>query len=334
MHRILLLSATSVLWFSSAFQQQPLLGGQSRCIASKPLFVRGGKGDRVAVARQAVSNNRQLKLPSDSLPDGPSLSFVLLLVANTLMLTPFALAGAAIGLCVQGSRFAIDASSTLIAVIAAASWSLIEWLLPVCLPAQAKKYEAVNAHTELFVATTFGTQRGGIRRIRNVVAGSAVVSASAGICEELVFRGTAQRLTAACLCAIISPPAAHACAIVLVSTIFGRLHNYCQGYALFATLAGIFFGALYYCTENLYVVSLTHALIDFATFLFAYFSVLTADKAKREDLLKRDFEMINKLRILRYRLDLFEAMSKKRRHFTRRQRSLNSASTSTSAPAQ
>lgn len=260
----------------------------------------GGSKGAVAEGEKKKGKSKQLWLP-----EGPSLSFIALLVGNTLLMTPFALLAMVVGIKVEGSRFAVDGVSTMIAIYAAAGWSMAEWLLPTLFPKQAKQYEDVNAHTELFAAITFGTKRGGFARTAGVVAGSAIISVSAGIFEELVFRGTAQRILTAILCVPFSPIMAHAAAIIFVATVFGSLHNYCKGYVFFASLAGVFFGALYSITENLYTVALTHALIDFSTFLLSYSNIVGADAAKKKSLLsKTKFDMINKLIQVRQRLDI------------------------------
>lgn len=81
-----------------------------------------------------------------------------------------------------------------------------------------------------------------------------LVSALAGIGEELLFRGVIQ----AGLVAWLTP----ASGIVIASLLFGLAHAVSFSYLVLATLMGLYLGLLYHWTGNLLVPILVHALYD------------------------------------------------------------------------
>ena len=81
------------------------------------------------------------------------------------------------------------------------------------------------------------------------------VSVSAGICEELLFRGF--------LIMFLSDSIGTITALLLSSVMFGICHLY-QGWSnVFRTaLVGLIFGAIYLATDSLWVVIALHAIVD------------------------------------------------------------------------
>lgn len=102
------------------------------------------------------------------------------------------------------------------------------------------------------------------RLIRPLFAGStilelAVISALAGIGEELMFRGLIQeglaRWIGGAMGAWIALPAA--------SILFGLLHPMNWAYVVLAAMIGLFLGGLWIATGNLLVPIVAHGLYDF-----------------------------------------------------------------------
>jgi len=99
----------------------------------------------------------------------------------------------------------------------------------------------------------------------------AVLSLLAGIGEEMLFRGMAQ----AALDHWLGPWLA----LALASLLFGLLHALTPAYAILASLAGAYLGAIWLATGNLLVVIEAHALYDFIAL-----SYLLRDARRGEDL--------------------------------------------------
>jgi membrane protease YdiL (CAAX protease family) len=74
-----------------------------------------------------------------------------------------------------------------------------------------------------------------------------LLSIAAGLGEEIFFRG------------VLQP----AIGLLLSSLLFGLLHAINLGYALYATLMGLYLGVLYYASGGLVLPIVTHALYDF-----------------------------------------------------------------------
>lgn len=81
-----------------------------------------------------------------------------------------------------------------------------------------------------------------------------LISILAGIGEELLIRGVLQGWLMQRW-----PPE---WAIVAAAVVFGMAHAISRLYFAFATLIGVYLGVLYYLTDNLLVVIVTHALYD------------------------------------------------------------------------
>jgi hypothetical protein len=93
----------------------------------------------------------------------------------------------------------------------------------------------------------------------------ALVAATAGVGEELLFRGLAQAGLARLLAGsqIAGIAAGPWIALVTASLVFGVFHWLDTTYALFACLAGLYFGLLLMATGSLWPPIVAHALYDF-----------------------------------------------------------------------
>lgn len=89
--------------------------------------------------------------------------------------------------------------------------------------------------------------------------GLAAISLSAGIGEELLFRGYAQ----AALAQWLGPPWGNLFALCAASLFFGLCHWVSSAYAIVATAMGLLLGGLLLVTGNLLAPMVAHALYDF-----------------------------------------------------------------------
>ena len=88
----------------------------------------------------------------------------------------------------------------------------------------------------------------------------ALVSAFAGIGEELFFRGLLQPLLIGWLGVIAG--------LCLASLIFGLLHAVTPAYAIVATLVGAYLGWIALATGNLLGPMIAHSLYDFVALVY------------------------------------------------------------------
>ena len=88
----------------------------------------------------------------------------------------------------------------------------------------------------------------------------AAISALAGVCEEILFRGVIQ----GALGDVLGIGAAH----VAASLLFGAVHAVSAWYALAAAGAGAYLSLLYLATGNLIAPIVCHALYDFAALYY------------------------------------------------------------------
>jgi uncharacterized protein len=88
----------------------------------------------------------------------------------------------------------------------------------------------------------------------------ALVSLSAGVGEEMLFRGVFQ--------ASFSDWWGLAWGLVLASTLFGFLHPISLPYIVILTFIGFYFGVVWYLSGKLLTVIVTHTLYDFAALGF------------------------------------------------------------------
>jgi uncharacterized protein len=87
-----------------------------------------------------------------------------------------------------------------------------------------------------------------------------LLSLSAGVCEEVLFRALLQSWLADGLGVIP--------ALIIASFIFGLLHWITWSYLWFATCMGLYLGAVWLTTENLLVPIVAHALYDFLALVY------------------------------------------------------------------
>jgi CAAX protease family protein len=99
---------------------------------------------------------------------------------------------------------------------------------------------------------------------KTTVVELAVVSALAGIGEELMFRGLIQEG----LARWIGEPAGVWIALVIASVLFGLLHPMNVAYVLLAGTMGLLLGGLWIATDNLLVPIVAHAVYDFLALLW------------------------------------------------------------------
>jgi len=109
----------------------------------------------------------------------------------------------------------------------------------------ARWFEGVEALVRPLIESVF---RG--RGIGAVV----VVSALAGVGEEMLFRGVIQ--------AGISQGFGAWQGLLVASVLFGLMHALSPAYFVLATLMGLYLGALYQITDNLLLPALVHGLYD------------------------------------------------------------------------
>jgi CAAX protease family protein len=84
----------------------------------------------------------------------------------------------------------------------------------------------------------------------------ALVSLSAGVGEEMLFRGMAQ--------ASISTWLGVTWGLLLASLLFGLLHPISPTYMIIATILSVYLGSVFIIGHNLLTVMVIHALYDFA----------------------------------------------------------------------
>ncbi|KAJ1458639.1 hypothetical protein M885DRAFT_513166 [Pelagophyceae sp. CCMP2097] len=297
-----------VAWcgLAAAWGFPPPKGHTNALRAPALLAVDGGPALGVEPSQAAAAERRALLgYAVDALPAAPSPQLVCFVWAsNAALLAPLGIGAALCGLNVRGDKWAVDGASALLGTACAIPWLALS-LLPLDKWFKSLEFMAeVTTHTELFTATLLGTRRGGKRRWAQVAAFSTLLSCSAGIFEELAFRGTAQRLLGLGLTKVFGhAPVCQGVSIVAVSTAFGALHNYVPGYAALAALAGAYFGAIYALSGNLFVAAVCHAVVDVVAFGACYNALLAATPEKRAMLASRDFPTTTTLRAWRLRFD-------------------------------
>lgn len=99
-----------------------------------------------------------------------------------------------------------------------------------------------------------------------------LISLTAGVGEELLFRGLIQDL--------FGRPFGPAGALVLTSIVFGLAHPFSRLYVLVAALIGAYLGVLAIATENLIAPIVAHALYDFVA-LFALMRPWSSEHPRR-----------------------------------------------------
>jgi membrane protease YdiL (CAAX protease family) len=102
------------------------------------------------------------------------------------------------------------------------------------------------------------------------VAQLAAISALAGICEEMLFRGVLQDGLATTIG--IVP------ALIFASATFGAFHLITPAYGMIASAIGIYLGLLLIVTGNLLAPIVAHAVYDFVALAYLVRQKSTADK--------------------------------------------------------
>lgn len=117
--------------------------------------------------------------------------------------------------------------------------------LALCARVGARWFEDVDALVRPLIESVF--------RGRGIVA-VVVVSALAGLGEELLFRGVIQSAVAAAFGAWPG--------LVVASVLFGLMHALSRAYFVLASLMGLYLGVIYQATDNLLLPVLVHGLYD------------------------------------------------------------------------
>ena len=87
-----------------------------------------------------------------------------------------------------------------------------------------------------------------------------MISFLAGVGEELFFRGWMQ--------GALSDRLGMWMGILIASAIFGFAHYLSSTYAIYAFITGIYLGAIYQISENLYIVMTIHTVYDFVALMY------------------------------------------------------------------
>lgn len=101
-----------------------------------------------------------------------------------------------------------------------------------------------------------------------------LISFSAGIGEELLFRGLLQ--------AALSNWLSTAMGLALASLLFGLAHCITPAYGIMATLIGVYLGGLWLLSDNLLAPIITHGLYDFLALTYLLRFTAQEDEARRE----------------------------------------------------
>ena len=88
-----------------------------------------------------------------------------------------------------------------------------------------------------------------------------MIAALAGLGEELLFRGVAQR-------GIEQVSGSGNIGLVAASLLFGLAHPISKTYTFMATLVGLYLGGLLLASDNLLAPIVTHAAYDFAALVY------------------------------------------------------------------
>lgn len=92
----------------------------------------------------------------------------------------------------------------------------------------------------------------------------ALISALAGLGEEMLFRGVLQRAMAG----LWGPAAGPWLGLAASSVLFGMAHSISRTYAVLATIIGAYLGGLWMASENLLVPIVAHAVYDFLALVY------------------------------------------------------------------
>lgn len=213
---------------------------------------------------------------------------VFFFAANPLALLPIAGLGALLKVGIFGPALGLTVPAVALGAALAVPL-LVLTNLPLERIPGLSALEEVNTVSQFLTYLLFGEQRG-VGSAARVLVASVIVSAAAGIAEELAFRGAFQGgLASLCALAGASPTVCAGVAISVSSIVFGLLHSYSSSpaYALAAGVVSAYFGAIYLQTQNIVVPIVTHFVTDLFAFVSSHISVAyRKTAAEREELWK------------------------------------------------
>ena len=141
------------------------------------------------------------------------------------------------------------------------SWSATGYALSFCIPLFVVLYFAVASRWEPLSRLKNELDEKVIPIFANCkIIDLAVIAFLAGISEELFFRGWLQGALTSKIGVLVG--------ILVASAIFGFAHYLSSTYAIYAGLTGIYLGANYQTSGNLYIVMAIHALYDFVALVY------------------------------------------------------------------
>jgi len=129
------------------------------------------------------------------------------------------------------------------------------------------------------VIVTLGTKR----RVGIAMVCAALIGISAGLWEEIAFRGLMQANLANW--SRLSPTSA----VAIAAIIFGSLHAMTPLYFFLATVAGAYFGYLFLATGNLVVPIVAHAVYDFVAIMAMHWMVTAMPHERQQKLLAQAY---------------------------------------------
>lgn len=104
-----------------------------------------------------------------------------------------------------------------------------------------------------------------------------LIAISAGIGEELLFRGFFQGFVAYWTDSLVGPWFA----LVVASILFGMAHAITPTYAVLAGVIGLYLGVAWMLTDNLWVPIVAHALYDFVALVYLNPASVRATRQQR-----------------------------------------------------
>ena len=141
------------------------------------------------------------------------------------------------------------------------SWSATVFALLLCLPMVAALYFAIRSEWEALSRLRYELDEKILPIFANCkIIDLAMIAFLAGIGEELFFRGWLQ--------GVLTNKFGMLLGILIASGIFGFAHYLSPTYALYAGLTGVYLGAIYQISGNLYIVMAIHALYDFIALVY------------------------------------------------------------------
>lgn len=222
------------------------------------------------------------------------------LALNPLALLPVAGVAAYFGINVAGDAFGGLTAGAGVRGLLYSIPLLILSLLPLEKLPGLSSLREVTEVSKFITLICLGAERG-VRPAVRAAAAAMIVSVSAGVAEELVFRGCLQTsLTLAIAKFVPLASGAQLLAIVLSSGLFGLLHSYSstRAYQIAAVFASSYFGLVYWLTGDIAVPIVVHILVDATSFLTGYLSLIGESSDQRRLLWRSDQPLAKKLRLV------------------------------------